>query len=81
MKNLFDLTDKVALVIGATSGMGRAIAEALGVHGAKVIVSSHDTERGNETLNDFKSKNINAVFILGNMSKETEIKQLYRVFL
>ena len=77
MKNLFDLTDKVALVTGATSGMGRAIAEALGVHGAKVIVSSHDTERGNETLNDFKSKNINAVFILGNMSKETEIKQLY----
>lgn len=32
MKNLFDLTAKIALVTGATSGMGKAIAEALGSH-------------------------------------------------
>ena len=42
--NLFDLTSKVALITGASSGMGRAIAEAMGVHGAKIIVSSNDTE-------------------------------------
>jgi NADP-dependent 3-hydroxy acid dehydrogenase YdfG len=40
MKNLFDLTGKVALISGATSGIGKAIAEALGSHGAAVIVSS-----------------------------------------
>jgi NAD(P)-dependent dehydrogenase (short-subunit alcohol dehydrogenase family) len=44
MKNLFDLTHKVALITGASSGMGKAIAEAMGPHGAKIIVSSNDTE-------------------------------------
>ena len=49
MKNLFDLTDKVALVTGSSSGMGKAIAEAMGFHGAKVIISSNDTE-GDKTF-------------------------------
>ncbi len=77
MKNLFDLASKVALITGASSGMGRAIAEAMGVHGAKIIVSSNDTEGGNETVKDFKTKNIQAVFIPCDMSKKLKIKQLY----
>lgn len=77
MKNLFDLTQKTALITGATSGMGKAIAEAMGAHGAKIIISSHDTEGGISTVREFENKNIEAVFIPCDMSKKAEIEQLY----
>ena len=44
MANLFDLSGKVAVVTGSSRGIGRAIAERLAEHGAKVVVSSRKTE-------------------------------------
>ena len=41
---LFDLTGTVALLTGATRGMGYAMAEAMAQHGATVIVSSNEAE-------------------------------------
>lgn len=40
--------DKTAIVTGATSGMGRGIAEALHAEGANLILSGRDQERGRQ---------------------------------
>jgi len=40
MNGLFDLTGKVAVITGSSRGIGRATAEAMADHGAKVVISS-----------------------------------------
>lgn len=42
---LFDLSGKTALLTGASKGMGRAMAEALAVHGASVMISSRKLDQ------------------------------------
>jgi NAD(P)-dependent dehydrogenase (short-subunit alcohol dehydrogenase family) len=45
MAGLFDLTGKVAVLTGASKGMGRAMAEGLAEHGANVVVSSRKLDQ------------------------------------
>ncbi len=42
---LFDLTGRTALMTGASKGMGKAMAEALALHGARVMISSRKLDQ------------------------------------
>lgn len=45
MSNLFNLEGKVALLTGASKGMGKAMAEGLAEHGARVVISSRKLDQ------------------------------------
>lgn len=55
MPNCLDLADRVAVVIGATSGLGRAIAVGLAQHAARVVPTGRRKEQLQEVCRELKS--------------------------
>lgn len=54
--NLFDLTDRVALLTGASKGMGLSMAEGLAEHGARVVVSSRKLDQCEAAVEQINAK-------------------------
>jgi NAD(P)-dependent dehydrogenase (short-subunit alcohol dehydrogenase family) len=61
------LDGKTALVTGATSNIGRAIAVAFGAEGAHVIVSGRDAGRGAAVVNEIETAGGRATFVAAEL--------------
>jgi len=70
------LQNKVALVTGGASGIGRATALAFAREGARVVVSDADAAGGEQTLQAIRSAGGNAVFVRADVSQATEVATL-----
>jgi len=70
------LKNKVAIVTGAGSGIGKAIAVLYAAEGAKVVVSDIEDKGGNETVAHIKSKGGDAFFVKSDTSKHGDCKSL-----
>ena len=73
----FDLKDRIALVTGASRGIGRAIAETLAEHGAELIVVSRKLESLETVAAGIREKGGKAVCFACNMGSLEDIDLLY----
>ena len=70
------LENKVAIITGAGSGLGKAMALLYAKEGAKVAVSDIDEKSGNEAVSEIKANGGEAFFVKADTSKPDDSKSL-----
>lgn len=73
--NLFDLSGKVAVITGATHGLGMAMAEGLASAGAELAITSTTPSKLEEALNYYREKGYDATGYLFDVTDEREAAQ------
>ena len=61
VKQLFDLTGRVAIVSGGSMGLGRQMAEGLGEMGANLVLCARKKERCEEAAEEMRSRGVQAL--------------------
>ncbi|QFG00477.1 SDR family NAD(P)-dependent oxidoreductase [Psychrobacillus glaciei] len=71
------LEGKVAIVTGAASGMGKAIAEGYAQEGAMVVVSDMNLEGATAVAESIKATGRKAIAVQTNVTSEDDVKSLF----
>ena len=71
------LDGKVAIVTGATSGMGRESAKLFAAEGAKVVVTGRNEERAKEVVDDIKAAGNEAIYVIADMANLDDVQKIF----
>ena len=74
--NLFDVSDKVALITGATGGLGQACAKGLAKAGAKVMLTGRTAQKLENLVKVIKEAGYIADFEAGQPTKIEDVKKI-----
>jgi len=76
-ESMFDVTGKVALVTGASSGFGAHFAKILAQHGAKVVVAARRVDRLESLVDDIKADGGEAVAVALDVTDGASVKAAF----
>ncbi|HMN91189.1 MAG TPA: SDR family NAD(P)-dependent oxidoreductase [Saprospiraceae bacterium] len=71
-----NLEGRVALITGASKGIGEAIALAMGKAGARIVISSRKQEALNETADRLRREGIVVLAVAANAGNSEDLKNL-----
>lgn len=71
-----DLKNKVVLITGGSSGIGRAAAMGFARRGARVVIASRGKERGNRVVQEIQAQGAEAIFVATDVSQADQVKTL-----
>jgi gluconate 5-dehydrogenase len=77
-RNLFDLTDKVAIVTGGAGGLGRPTALGLADFGANVVVTSRDVAKLMKVKGDIEHLGRKALAIQCDVTKPADVESMVK---
>ena len=72
----YDFHDKVALVTGGASGIGKACAETFAKGGATVVIADYDEDAGGAVAEELKSNGANATFVSVDVSRADQCQAM-----
>ncbi|MGV3529854.1 MAG: SDR family NAD(P)-dependent oxidoreductase [Flavisolibacter sp.] len=72
------LENKVALITGAGSGIGKAAAQLFAKEGAKVVISDINEDHGNKAVEEIKTAGGDAFFVKANSASPEDNEKLVK---
>jgi NAD(P)-dependent dehydrogenase (short-subunit alcohol dehydrogenase family) len=76
---MYNFQDKVALITGGSSGLGRAICLEFAKSKAAIVISGRREKEGNETVRLVEELGVKAIFVKCDVTKSKDVKQLLEV--
>jgi short-subunit dehydrogenase len=70
------MKDKVVIITGGSSGIGKALAEVFGQEGAKIVITGRDTQALQQAQQALQQKGITVLAVQGDVSKETDTQRM-----
>lgn len=70
------MKDKVVIITGGSSGIGKALANEFGRHGSRVVITGRDKDHLDEAVAELTDKGITVMGINADVSREEENKQM-----
>jgi len=76
VKQLFDLTGRVAIITGGSIGLGRQMAEALEEMGANLVLCARKKERCEEAAHDLEKFGVRALAMACDVKDQASVEQM-----
>jgi NAD(P)-dependent dehydrogenase (short-subunit alcohol dehydrogenase family) len=73
-----ELQNRVAIITGAASGMGRATSELFAREGASVVVADFDEAGGEETAKSIRDSGATAIFVRTDVARAADVERLVK---